>query len=137
MKFQITATATGPAAERARARRPAVERTGASTYVVTCAKGHRHTVNFATHGGQLTAECDPQQCPSRVACYHIAAAYPAYQLDHLQPGDRVLVNEVTGPRWHRFYTRDVKRIYTFEVPEGFSPRFVVDCELASRSQMAA
>src|SRR4051812_42073607 len=121
MKAEVTANALEKASARARERRPKVERAGDDSYVVTCGEGHRHGVSFDRRGDRLFAECDPSACPSRVLCYHAGAAYQFFQIDQLRPGDRVLVNELEGPVWHRFYALDEKGfVCTFEVPEGFN-----------------
>src|SRR2546423_15290176 len=128
MRFEVTAKILEKATNRARSLRPRVSQTGHGAYTVTCDKVHPHTVRFYELGNKIFAECDATLCPSRVPCYHIASAFPYYQIERLQPGDRVLVNEAYGQAWHSFIALDGKSVFTFEVPEGFSLVFVVGCE---------
>jgi hypothetical protein len=90
---------------RARLLKPEVTRRANDTYVVRCAHGHLHTVRFENRDGDLYVGCDPRMCPSRCACYHLAAAFDQLELDYTQPGTRVLVCATTGGlRWQEVVT---------------------------------
>ncbi|MGB9181118.1 MAG: hypothetical protein WCB68_17935 [Pyrinomonadaceae bacterium] len=109
--------------------KPPVTRHDETTYEVLCRKKHRHFCYFEWLDDlQLLVGCNPRTCPSRVGCYHRAAAYIHFEFDHLETGRQVLVSEASGLRWHTFLRRDARHIYTRELPDGFPSIFVVDFE---------
>ncbi|MGB7925553.1 MAG: hypothetical protein WCF57_20110 [Pyrinomonadaceae bacterium] len=122
--------------DKARNLRPSVESHASDHYEVVCGKGHRHLVYFEFRDDDLYLECDPLVCPSRAACYHLAAAAEAVLRDHLFEGERVLVSERGGLVWHTVLNSDERYVYTREVPEGFRRTFIVDYELSSRRAAA-
>lgn len=75
-------------------------------------------------------------CKARGACYHMPYIHLAHDLANLSDGDDVLVCEASGPVWHTAIGADASKVYTLEVPTGFSQVFVIRCERNER-QVAA
>jgi len=88
---------------------------------------------IARVGSDGTITCG---CRARAACYHMPYVRRADDLANLSDGDAVLVCEAGGEVWHTVIGADASRVFTLEVPTGFSHVFVVRCERGER-QVAA
>ena len=92
MIIEITANNLHKAQQKAAALRPPVTRLDDSWYEVICASGHSHQVTFNIGtDGRIYGTCAPQLCRSRVACYHLVAAFERFRFDRIEPGMRVRV----------------------------------------------
>jgi hypothetical protein len=110
---------------------PTVTRREDGGYNVHSRRSDNDYVAHVAQDGTIT--CD---CKARGSCYHLAYVKRAHDLANLSDGDAVLVREAGGLAWHTAIGADASRIYTLEVPAGFSHVFVVRCERQER-QVAA
>lgn len=104
---------------------PLVKPTGPDTYTVLSRRsGNTYTAHI--QAGRIVCSC-----PSRGACYHLAAIATAHTLNLIRnasDSDRVLVSEISGLKWHTVVGVKGDFIFTLEVPSGFRLAFVVGHE---------
>lgn len=90
-------------------------------------------IYLATVGSDGSVSCG---CPAHGRCYHTPHVERAHALATLSDGDRVLVSEVRGPAWHTAIGANATKVFTVEVPTGFSHVFVVRVERARKARAA-
>lgn len=109
--------------------------------VVTSREDGGYNVQSRRSGNSYIAQVSPDGtiicgCKARGACYHMPYVQRAHDLANLSDGDAVLVCEAGGQVWHTAIGADASKVYTLEIPTGFSHVFVIRIERNER-QVAA
>lgn len=123
--------------KRARSLRPLIISTGERSYnLLSPISKNLYHIELDDPLKPRAFSCD---CKAVSYCWHAVAVLEHHARRWLGFGDRVLVNELEGARWHRVIYATDRVVFTDEVPEGFSLPFVIEVESAmpARGAVAA